>query len=92
MPLATRQLCLTVLLALLVGHASYAVHAASHDGVDSAECQLCISYGSVSAVPGDAPDQRVVPEPEFFAPGYEGVVPSIRKGDLVRLRGPPLTD
>ena len=92
MPLATRHLCLTVLLALLVGHASYVVHAASHDGVDAAECQLCISYGNASLVSGDAPEQGVTPEQDCSAPGYESDVPSLGMCDPVRPRGPPLTD
>lgn len=93
MPLATRHLCLTVLLALLVGHASYVVHAASHDGVDAAECQLCISYGNSSAVLGDAPEQGVAtPGQDDFARGYEGDVPSAHRGSPVRPRGPPPAD
>jgi len=92
MLLATRHLCLTVLLALLVGHASYVVHAANHEGVEAAECQLCISYGNASVVAGDAPELGVAPERDCFAPGYESDVASLGMRDPVRPRGPPLTD
>lgn len=89
MPPATRHLCLTVLLALLVGHASYAVHAASHDGFDAPDCQLCISYGNTFVAPGDAPAKGVAPERDHFAPQYAADVQSVRKGNPVRPRGPP---
>ena len=42
---ATRHICLVVLLGLLVGHTSIAVHAATHVTGDAGECQLCITYG-----------------------------------------------
>ncbi len=54
---ATRHLCLALLFALLIGHASVAVHAASHTAADIAECELCISYGdsSETLVAADGP-------------------------------------
>jgi hypothetical protein len=39
---------LAVLLALLIGHVSVAVHAATHASGDTAECDLCITYNDSS--------------------------------------------
>lgn len=89
---ATRHLCLTVILALLVGHASYAVHAASHDGFEAADCQLCISYGNASAVAGDVPDKGVLPKRDHFAPLFAGGIPAVSMRGAVRPRGPPLSN
>ena len=59
MQIATRHLCLAVLLALLVGHASFAVHATSHGILDVADCNLCISHSDASDALPSEPSQRL---------------------------------
>ena len=86
----TRHLCLTVLLALLVGHASFAVHAASHDLVEVAECQLCMSYGDTSEALGYEPELGVPPVQDIRIGGAEDHLHASRVADFVRPRGPPL--
>lgn len=56
---ATPHLVLALLIALLIGHASVAVHAASHVASDFAECKLCISYGDSSEALDSVPEQGV---------------------------------
>lgn len=89
---ATRHLCLAVLLALLIGHASFAVHAASHVVEDTAECELCISYGDSSeALAGES--EHGVPEvaAALTRSGTAAVAPA---RDVVpfQQRGPPYSD
>ncbi len=88
----TRHLCLTVLLALLVGHASFAVHAASHDIGDVAECQLCMSYGDASQALGYASEPGVPPAQDTWACGEDTGPHVSRLADLVWPRGPPVAD
>ena len=45
-----RNLCITLLLALVVSNAMIGVHAATHMSADPSECQLCTAYGDPSAV------------------------------------------
>ena len=48
MRLAAQNTCLAVLLALLVGVASVAVHSATHVPGDATKCEFCIAYGDSS--------------------------------------------
>ena len=92
MPTATRHLGLIVILALLVGHASFAVHAASHDLVEVAECELCISHGYTTGAVDTGTEQCLAPVEDVPAgPGIDGGMAS-RQLHLVRPRGPPSTD
>lgn len=59
MTFASRHICLAVLLGLLVSHASIAVHAATHVSGDSADCELCLSYGDSPGVVATAHEQRL---------------------------------
>jgi len=43
--LPARHICLVILLGMLIGHTSIAVHAAAHVTGDVGECEFCIAYG-----------------------------------------------
>jgi hypothetical protein len=92
MSTATRHLGLVVILALLVGHASFAVHAAGHDLVDVAECKVCISHGNtIGAVDTDTA-QGVAPVQDVLAdPGVDDTL-TARELHFARPRGPPSAD
>jgi hypothetical protein len=88
----SRQFCLVVLLGLLVGHASLAVHTATHVTADSAHCDLCNSYGNASEALPDASG------PELPRNAYSHAVVA-EVGRVVertvlstRQRGPPVTN
>ncbi|MBT8108174.1 MAG: hypothetical protein KJP17_08070 [Gammaproteobacteria bacterium] len=89
MPTVTRHLGLIVILVLVVGHTSFAVHAASHDVVDIAECQICISYGDTSAALGgeSACDVPAMPAAGVGAADEHPLLPCDAMD--VRQRGPP---
>jgi hypothetical protein len=48
MRFAAQNTCLAVLLALLVGLTSVAVHSATHVPGDATQCGFCIAYGDSS--------------------------------------------
>lgn len=92
MQYATRHLCLAVLLALLVGHASFAVHAASHDLGEAVDCQLCISYGDASEALAHDPGHGAIPHanvPTLY-PGADA--PAVQAVYAFSQRGPPGSD
>jgi hypothetical protein len=87
--LASRKLCLAILLGLLIGHASIALHTASHATSDVGECGLCVSYGhlskAVSAHPGHA---LSFSKPAYLAASIPSRV-GMPAGVPARQRGPP---
>lgn len=85
-----RHICLAVLLGLLVGHASFAVHAASHGDTDTSECELCISYGDVAkALTANAAQDLAPADSRAERPSV--VLPSTGLDSILeRQRGPPL--
>jgi hypothetical protein len=89
---ASRHLCLALLLGLLVGHASLAVHTATHASADSAHCDLCNSYGNASEALPDTDDvelpHRIESHPAIDAIGRI-VERSVRS---TRQRGPPVSN
>jgi len=89
---ATRHICLVVLLGLLIGHTSIAVHAATHVTGDGSECQFCINYGhSADTVETthecNAPDKRG----ERLA-DLRTVLSETRHAAPYSPRDPPVTD
>ena len=86
---ASRKLCLAILVGLLVGHASVALHTAAHAGSDGGECGICVSYGGLSkAVSADPAGFLSPSKPAYLpAPTRNGV--DLRASVPVRQRGPP---
>jgi hypothetical protein len=85
-----RHICLAILLGILVGHASFAVHAASHDDLDTSECRLCISYGDVSKALTSQPAHVLAPAGEH-AVRIRAAAPRAELDVILeRQRGPPL--
>jgi hypothetical protein len=85
-----RHICLAVLLGLLIGHVSVAVHAASHGDTGATECELCISYGDVAKALTTDPAQHLAPVAEPAA-RLPAVAPAGNPdATLERQRGPPL--
>lgn len=86
---ATRKLCLAIMLGLLVGHASVALHSAAHAGNDVGECGICVSYGGLSKVVSTQPDIALSPS----QPAFKATLVLINQGRQVavpvRQRGPP---
>lgn len=88
---AARHVVLLAILALPIGHASLAVHAASHPLAEAADCELCMSYGDVSpadtavAESGDAP--RSIQPANLDAgadPARADVIPYFQRGPPFR--------
>lgn len=84
-----RNLCITLLLALVVSNAMIGVHAATHVSADPNECELCTAYGDPSAV---------VPTSDLAMPvvAQASDIPSFRRARCdcrtvldLRPRGPP---
>ena len=95
MPTASRHFGLIAtfaLLALLVGHASFALHASSHDLADTAECELCISYGNTAGAANVAPDHGVLPAQDIPLGWDNDSTPTPDRVNLARPRGPPSVD
>ena len=61
MTITGRNVCLAILLALLVGHASVALHAATHVEQGAAECEICSSYGDLSKALGNQSAGHLLP-------------------------------
>lgn len=84
-----RNLCITLLLALVLSNAMIGVHAATHMSADPSECELCTAYGDSSAV---------VPTSDVVMPlvAQAGELPGIQRARCdcrtvfdFRQRGPP---
>lgn len=85
----SRQICIALLLTVVLGHTSVAVHAAVHDNDDSIECQLCSSFGNAApalAVAGSGADLQ-----HFADTGQDPhtVDPASCSVSPYRQRGPP---
>ena len=89
MRFTSHSIGLAFLLALLVGHASVAVHAATHESADVAECDLCITYNDSSVAPATYHNHNIEPVVESHALpiGLDWYAP--RPATSVRQRGPP---
>ena len=87
---AARHVVFIALLGLLVGHASLAVHAASHPLADTADCELCISYGDTSlALPG-SPLPTAWPPRSADASASAATEPTPADAVHYFQRGPPI--
>ena len=82
-------MCLAVLLALLVGHASFAVHATSHGILDIGNCKLCISHSDASDALPSEPLQDVTPGREAYSTADATKVFEARNRVPFLQRGPP---
>ena len=89
---ATPHLVLALLIALLIGHASVAVHAASHVASDFAGCELCISYDDSSQALDSVPDQGVRPVLAEPVPLAASTATFSRKTLPYFQRGPPISN
>ena len=89
MRFATHNIALSVLLALVLGHASIAVHAAAHDSGDIAECDLCIAYGDASETLDSCQEHGVPTESDTHALPVGRVWQSPQPVFSARQRGPP---
>jgi hypothetical protein len=89
MRFAACNIGLTVLLVLLIGHASVAVHAASHESADTSECDLCITYSDSSEALDAHHEYRVRPvlDTQDFLSVTDWHAPG--PATSVRQRGPP---
>ena len=92
MTLASRNICLAILLGLLVGHVGMAAHASTHAAGEAGECELCLSYNNASEALPSAPDHGIGPlrenhsaAPDYLAPVAPGL-PAFRQ------RAPPVVD
>lgn len=77
------------LLALLVGQASFALHATSHDLADTAECELCISYGNFAVATNVATDHGILPAQDIPQGWDSDDAPTWDRVQFARPRGPP---
>ena len=87
--IASRNLCLAVMLGLLVGHDSIALHTAAHATSDSGECIICVSYGELAEAVSAHPIGNLSPSKLTYllSPARDGVGLAARVP--VRQRGPP---
>lgn len=92
MSTATRHLGLVVILALLVGHASFAVHLASHDLLDVTKCELCIWHGNTAGAVDAGTSQDVAPVRDVPVERAGVDTLTARRQHFVRPRGPPSAD
>lgn len=86
---AARHVVIIALLGLLVGHATLAIHAASHPLADAAECELCISYGDATLALPESPLPTDWPGRHADASCATGTEPSPADALHYRQRGPP---
>lgn len=83
MPNVTRQFCLAVLVAFLIGHAAFAAHIVTHPLASPADCQLCT--GQSNAVPVDRVEPVTLPP----APAAAVILPAPQTLPLPATRRAP---
>jgi len=89
MRFATHSIGLAILLALFLGHASIAVHAAAHESGEMAECDLCIAYGDASETLDTYQEHDVLPVVDTNVLLVGMVWHTPRPVIIVHQRGPP---
>ena len=89
MRFATHSIGLAVLLALILGHASIAVHAAAHGSGETAECDLCIAHGDASETLEAYQEHGVPPVVDTQVFPTAMVLHTSRPLMSVQPRGPP---
>lgn len=89
MTIAGRNTCIVILLGLLIGHASVAMHTAAHAMADVADCGICVSYGDLSKAIVDSQARHSIPtsKPVIATPVLTQA-PQPRRA-IVRQRSPP---
>jgi len=90
MRFATHSIGLAILLALFLGHASIAVHAAAHESGEMAECDLCIANGDASETLDTYQEHGVPPVVDTNVLLVGMVWHTPRPVTTVRQRGPPV--
>lgn len=90
MRFTTHSISLAILLALLVGHASVAVHAATHGSGDTAECELCITYNDSSDALDARHEHGVLPVLDSRVLSAASVWHAPQLATSVHQRGPPV--
>lgn len=83
------HISLALLIAVLIGHASVAVHAATHISGDTTDCDLCISYGNATETLSEQQDNDVRPvhDTHVLPRECEALAPPLPTS--VHQRGPP---
>ena len=89
MRFATHSIGLAILLALFLGHASIAVHAAAHEPGEMTECDLCITYGDASETLDAYQEHGVPPVADTHVLLVDMVWQTPRPVTSVYPRGPP---
>ena len=89
MRFATHSIGLAIVFALILGHASIAVHAAAHETGETTECKLCIAYGDASETLNSHQEHGVPPvaDTHVLLVGMVWLTP--RPLSIIRQRGPP---
>ena len=89
MRFATHSIGLAILLALFLGHASIAVHAAAHEPGEMTECDLCIAYGDASETLDTYQEHGVPPVADMHILLVDMVWQAPRPVTYFHPRGPP---
>ena len=89
MRFATHSIGLAVLLALTLGHASIAVHAAAHGSGEAMDCDLCIAYGDASETLDAHHEHGVSPVVDTHVIPTIMAVHASRPAMSAQPRGPP---
>jgi hypothetical protein len=89
MRFTTHSIGLAVLLALVLGHESIAVHAAAHEPGEMTECDLCIAYGDASETLDTYQEHGVPPVVDTNVLLVGMVWHTPRSVTIVHQRGPP---
>lgn len=89
---AMRNLCITLLLALVVSNAMMGLHVATHVSAEPSECQLCTVYGDSATAMPTAGLSLPINIPAVEAIRFSSAPETSRSILSVRQRGPPLLD
>lgn len=92
MTLASRNICLAILLGLLIGHVGMAAHASTHAAGEASECELCLSYNNVTEALASTPDHDVAPLREDHSVSPDHCAPVAPGSPAFRQRAPPEVD
>lgn len=85
-----RNLCITLLLALVVSNAMIGLHVATHVSAEPSECELCTAYGDPAKVMPSAGLSLPIDSHPVQAVHFCSAPQTTRSIAAVRQRGPPL--
>ena len=88
MHVRSRSFLLAILVAVLIGHASLVAHAATHAGLEGADCEICVSYGDTQALASEAGETEC-PDAETIIGSDSGATIKAGHSCDLRQRGPP---